>query len=475
MRPDADLSPRGIARLVAEFLERLDLRDVTLVGGGCRSSFAVETLCPLCGKANSSTQKYCHGCGASLKVEDRQSAATPVASAALSRSARPSDSRYDAIVVGGGVAGAATACAFARAGVGVAMFERRDLARDPNRGDLLHQAAVDHLSAWGAPAGLERHGAFYLERTVFTDAAGSFEIGIDQSVHPLLALNHAEIEAVLTEAATAAGAEVIRETVRETRFDGQRWIVETNAATASARLLVGADGAGSRVRTRAGIEAPRKDYAEAVVILHASRPQWVSSRTYCAVLHPDGPVLVVATTPEGLCRVVIAIRLAHAARWLNAGAGELSRLLGERVPRLAGMDVRSSSTYLYRLAQQHASTYVAEKMALVGDAAHVVHPAGGQGMSLAIQDAAALAEAAGPVLTQDAADDELQKALLSYEGERRPLNAKAMKTAHRAARFARPGRLNYLLAKTTLRALAHLPGGFRVISRRLFGAAETAR
>jgi 2-polyprenyl-6-methoxyphenol hydroxylase-like FAD-dependent oxidoreductase len=139
------------------------------------------------------------------------------------------------------------------------------------------------------------------------------------------------------------------------------------------------------------------------------------------------------------------------------------------------MDVINSSTYLYRLAQQHAETYVAEKMALVGDAAHVVHPAGGQGMSLAIQDAAALADAAGPVLTQGAADDELQRGLVSYEGERRPLNAKAMTTAHRAARFARPGRLNYLLAKTTLRALARLPGGFRVISRRFFGAAETAR
>ena len=57
---------------------------------------------------------------------------------------------HDVAIIGGGVAGAATAVGFTVAGPSVVLFERRDLARDPNRGDVIHPHARDVLRSWGA-------------------------------------------------------------------------------------------------------------------------------------------------------------------------------------------------------------------------------------------------------------------------------------------------------------------------------------
>src|SRR5262249_45324982 len=109
-------------------------------------------------------------------------------------------------IVGGGVAGAAAAGAFARAGVPVVLFERRDLVRDPNRGDNLHPPTRALLERWGAVDLLRRRGAFDVRFFVLTDTPRRRQARFELSPRPLLVLNHAEIEAGLLEFATAHGA-----------------------------------------------------------------------------------------------------------------------------------------------------------------------------------------------------------------------------------------------------------------------------
>src|SRR6202008_3321939 len=100
----------------------------------------------------------------------------------------------DVGIVGGGVAGAAAACAFAIRGASVALFERRDLARDPNRGDVLHPGTVAILERLGAVPALRARGAFDARYVTFTDATGLLAARFATWRRPTLILNHADIE-----------------------------------------------------------------------------------------------------------------------------------------------------------------------------------------------------------------------------------------------------------------------------------------
>lgn len=365
----------------------------------------------------------------------------------------------DVVVVGGGVAGGAVACAFAIAGLRVTLFERRDLMRDPNRGDVLHPPTRALLDRWGAVEVLRKRGAFDMRYVVFTDAPRRTQVRFDMCHQPLLVLNHAEIETALLEFAAGHGAAVQGGAVRAVRRQGDHWAVETdNGLTATARLLVGADGAGSLVRQAADIPVARKKYATAIVVLHAARPPWLDSDTSCFILHPAGEIVLAPTSPEGRCRVIATVRADEAASWMVADEAELRRRLGQRDPQCGDLTVeRRGGSHLYPLIQQHAARYVGEGLALIGDAAHVTNPFGGQGMNLAIQDAAALADNCAPVLRQGAGDTALTAALAAYERRRRPINTRALREANRGAWLTAPGRARYELARAVLAALSAVP------------------
>jgi 2-polyprenyl-6-methoxyphenol hydroxylase-like FAD-dependent oxidoreductase len=246
--------------------------------------------------------------------------------------------------------------------------------------------------------------------------------------------------------------------------------LETTAGLLSARLLVGADGAASRVRRALGIPVTSQTYGEAAVIRHAAQPAWLPPASYWLLLHPEGPVLLISTTPPGRCRVVITVPAQQATAWLRLDERDLRQRLATRSPLLGDLALDpQGGEHLYRLRRQHAVHYCGDNAALVGDAAHVPHPVGGQGMSLAIADAAALAEATAAVLRRDGSDADLNAALAAYERARRPRNARALQAADRAARFGRPGRVPYLTAWLLIRSLAALPGGRRLLARRFGG------
>src|SRR5262245_52375525 len=101
---------------------------------------------------------------------------------------------YDVAIIGGGVAGAATAVGFTVSRAHVVLFERRDLARDPNRGDVIHPHAREVLRSWGALEALHERGAFDARRLMLTDATGFLRARFRTFRRPALMLNHAEIE-----------------------------------------------------------------------------------------------------------------------------------------------------------------------------------------------------------------------------------------------------------------------------------------
>src|SRR5262249_21596424 len=208
--------------------------------------------------------------------------------------------------------------------------------------------------------------------------------------------------------------------------EGEVWTIDTGGGPPTrARLLIGADGAGSFVRRAAGIEVKRSEYGHVIVVLHADRPGWLSPDAIWFGMHPSGPFLLSPTTPPGRCRVITAVPAEEAGRWKSATEPELRRLLADHHPSwCADLDVqRRGGSHVYHPVRQPARRYVSEGLALVGDAAHATPPFGGQGMNLAIADAAALTALVGPMLPARSRPSAIAEALRSYERRRRPQNA----------------------------------------------------
>jgi 2-polyprenylphenol 6-hydroxylase len=163
-----------------------------------------------------------------------------------------------------------------------------------------------------------------------------------------------------------------------------------DGSSAVADLVVAADGTDSKVRSAVGIEALRKDYRQRAVVAHVVTEKPHAETAWQRFL-PEGPLAflplsdgrssIVWTNGEASAeRLLIADDEAFVRELEIASAGVLGRL-GPCAQRLA-----------FPLRLTHATRYVRQGVALIGDAAHTVHPLAGQGMNLGLRDAAVLAD-----------------------------------------------------------------------------------
>jgi len=357
------------------------------------------------------------------------------------------DHECDVAVVGGGLAGSAAALAFARQGCSVRLFERRDMARDPNRGDILHAPTVSVLRDLDILDLLQDRGAGRLHGLNFEDYATGFIASSE--IRESWLLNHAEMEAVFLEAAEKAGVVVQPDRVRSLERDegpGGGWLLATNNGVTSARLAVGADGADSLTRKTLDIPlADLHEYDNWIVVLHSPTPSWLKQDYGWTLLHPAGTVWLLPTTPVGRHRVVLTVHRDEAREWMGLSEAELGERLVQRHAALSELELnKRGGSHVYRIKRQHAASYSGPRIALTGDAVHTTHPAGGQGLNIAIQDSAKLAELVGPVvLDAGSSEQAFTDALAEYEAIRRPINTATLQVAHVCSLIAGPGQREY--------------------------------
>jgi 2-octaprenyl-6-methoxyphenol hydroxylase len=165
-----------------------------------------------------------------------------------------------------------------------------------------------------------------------------------------------------------------------------------------ARLVVAADGAHSQIRAAAGIATEVEDYDQVAVVANVSAHSPHDGTAY-ERFTAAGPLALLPLV-DGSYAVIRACRPAHAAQLLAlADAGwlaELQRQFGWR----AGRFVRSGRRASYPLRLTRATTSIAPRTVLIGNAAQALHPVAGQGFNLGLRDAAMLAE----VLANEAGD-----------------------------------------------------------------------
>jgi len=313
----------------------------------------------------------------------------------------PLGETHELVVVGGGLVGLSLGIATAQAGLDTLVVDRENPAATlaesfDGRASAIAYGSQQILAALGIWAKLASQAAPILEIRVADDSAPLFlhydhrEVGD----HPLgwivenIVLRRALLERVRELPHLAHSAPKTVAGVERSAAGALVRLADDHAIRA--RLVAAADGKASPLRKAAGIRTIEWSYPQTGIV---ATVQHERPHRGVAVEHflPAGPFAILPLTGNR-SSIVWTERAELAPRILAMSAPDFADELRRRFGDFLGTVEPMGPRWSYPLAFLHAENYAAERLALVGEAAHVIHPIAGQGLNLGLRDVAALAE-----------------------------------------------------------------------------------
>jgi 2-octaprenyl-6-methoxyphenol hydroxylase len=309
--------------------------------------------------------------------------------------------RADVIILGGGLVGLTVAIALDRHGLSSIVVDPVDPATTltpqyDGRATAVASASWRMLEAIGVAEQLEGQGCPIRAIRVSEGLEpGGLQFEPEPDDDPLgIMFENRILRAALRDSAIAApnvnlvmpgrAAEVIRD------GNGVRVALEDSRLLA-APLLIGAEGRASPTREAARIPLARWRYDHAAIIVTIEHERDHESVAY-EIFYPSGPFAILPMLPGTRSAVVWSVAARDAAAMLDlpdrAMAAEVEKRMGGFLGPIRMAGPRAS----YNLGFHHAATITDQRLALVGDAAHGIHPIAGQGLNLGFRDAAALTQ-----------------------------------------------------------------------------------
>src|SRR5206468_632804 len=327
----------------------------------------------------------------------------PRGAVATNRLRRAAMDRADVIIFGGGLVGLALASALDSSGLSTIVVDPADpglrgSASFDGRTSAVSSSSMRMLETIGVAAHLAEPGC-PIRRIAVADGLEPGGLHFDADDEEPLGMMHENrhLRAALHDRAETGKSTWLLWNSRVSEVQrGDHGVVVAleDGRKLSAPLLVGADGRNSATREAAGINMARwkYDHHAIVSVIRHERPH---DHIAYEIFYPTGPFALLPMNDDSAghrSAIVWSVPQEDAAGWLSLDdedfAAEAGAAMGGFLGRIAMLAPRSS----YPLGFHHAAQITANRLALLGDAAHAIHPIAGQGLNLGFRDAAALAE-----------------------------------------------------------------------------------
>jgi len=352
--------------------------------------------------------------------------------------------QMDILIVGGGMIGSALALGLSRQGWQVGLIEGApaeelvapaapatdvsDFEPRVSAISLASQRLLAELGAWQRVQGSRHCG--YRQMTVW-DGDGTGRIHFDAAELHTSSLgtiveNRNIVRALFEE--LAASDVTLFDGVRVKAWHGRDGVELEDGRRLNARLVVGADGALSRLRQWSGLATREWDYDQQAIVCTVRTRQ---SHRYTAWqrFSPTGPLAFLPLLNEAgddhFCSIVWSQDTLEAERLMALDTEAFRQALGVAIEQQLGEVLEVSRRFAFPLRQRHAKDYVTDGLALVGDAAHTIHPLAGQGANLGYGDVRALLEELARAKARNLAPDDAL-VLARYQRRRKGENLTMM-------------------------------------------------
>ncbi|EOV4650818.1 TPA: FAD-dependent 2-octaprenylphenol hydroxylase [Vibrio parahaemolyticus] len=309
----------------------------------------------------------------------------------------------DIAIIGGGMVGLALAAAFKDSDLRIAVIEGsvpdETLNELPDvRVSALSRSSETILRKLGAWQGIEQRRAspYYGMEVWEQDSFAKIEFDAQSMAQPDLGhiVENRVIQLALLEQVQKLENVTLFMPARCATLavgEQESWLTLDNGQAMTAKLVVGADGANSWLRNQMDIPLTHWDYGHHALVANVKTadPHHSIARQ---IFTPHGPLAFLPMSQPNMCSIVWSTEPNRAEELLAMSDEAFNKTLTSEFDARLGVCEGVGERAAFPLKMRYARDFVVERVALVGDAAHTIHPLAGQGVNLGLLDAASLAQ-----------------------------------------------------------------------------------